>query len=357
MIRGISDEFYGFYGMRERIIYFDWLRVFATLAVVTIHVSAEPVWVNMYESPRFYWLSANFYESLTRASVPLFVMISGALMLGKGREISYRDFLFTKVNKIFLPLLLWSLIYYIYHVYRGDHEEFQFLQFIELFLTNGVSVHFWFMYMILGIYLTVPIIRIFIHNASKKDIEYFLALWLYASVIVKYMKFHYGFSLNLELYLVTNYVGYFILGYYLTNYTLTKKWRFLVYTGGIAGMAATFLLTYLDTKEAGGALQGFWYEYHSPNVLLSSIGVFVLAKHSIKRGLPTFLNEINKVSFGIYLVHMLVLDVLGNELFDRLQQNFHPMLSIPLIVLSAVLISTIITYTLSKIPILKRLVP
>ncbi|WP_226678997.1 acyltransferase [Mesobacillus jeotgali] len=357
MTRGISNGFYGLFGMRERVIFFDWLRIFATIAVVTIHVSAEPVWVNMYEAPRFYWLSANFYESLTRASVPLFVMISGALMLGKGKAISYRNFLSTKVNKIFLPLLLWSLIYYIYHVYRGDHEGFQILHFIKLFLTNGVSVHFWFMYMILGIYLTVPIIRIFIQNASKKDIEYFLILWLYASVIVKYMKFHNGFSFNLELYLVTNYIGYFILGYYLTNYSLAKKWRLLTYSGGLAGIVSTFLLTYLDTKEAGGALQAFWYEYHSPNVLLSSIGIFVLAKYSIKRGLPSFINEINKVSFGIYLVHMLVLDVFANEIFDRLQHNLHPLLSIPLIVLIAVIFSAIVTYTLSRIPILKRLVP
>ena len=67
--------------MKERLLYLDWLRMFATFMVVTIHVSAPYVGTPYYDAPTN-WLGANFYESISRASVPLFVMISGALLLG-----------------------------------------------------------------------------------------------------------------------------------------------------------------------------------------------------------------------------------------------------------------------------------
>jgi surface polysaccharide O-acyltransferase-like enzyme len=346
--------------MGQRLVYFDWLRVWATIAVVTIHVSAEIVWENLFSAPQSYWLSGNFYESLTRASVPIFVMISGALLLRGNTPVTYKSFLLKRVSKIFIPLFFWSFIYYTYDLYRGYHEGFSLVQFMKLFFTNGISVHFWFMYMILGLYLTTPIIKIFIQKASKKDIEYFLILWLYASVIVKYMKYHFGFSINLELYHVTNYVGYFVLGYYLTTFDLKRNWRIVGYAAGAIGLALTFLLTYFDTRNSNGALQAFWYEYHSPNVLLSAIGIFILAKYTFSSKvvkLPLFFDAINNVSFGIYLVHILVLDVFANEIFNKIEGHLHPFLSVPMSVLISVFISGVLTFILSKIPILKKLVP
>ena len=152
--------------MRERLWYLDWLRVVATFMVVTIHVSAGIIGINYHDAPTT-WLGANFYESLSRSSVPLFVMISGALLLGDQREISYSHFLSKRVSKIFIPLVSWSLIYYIYQVFDHWYPVFSVKQFISLFLTNGISVHFWFMYMILGIYLTTPIVKIFIQSCEE----------------------------------------------------------------------------------------------------------------------------------------------------------------------------------------------
>ena len=79
--------------MKERLVYLDWLRLFATFMVVTIHVSAPYVGIPYYDAPTS-WLGANFYEAISRASVPLFVMISGALLLSDGREVSYKAFLY-----------------------------------------------------------------------------------------------------------------------------------------------------------------------------------------------------------------------------------------------------------------------
>ena len=92
------------------------------------------------------------------------------------------------------------------------------------------------------------------------------------------MNYSFGFSFQIELFHVTNYVGYFVLGYYLSHYSLKKVGGKLALLSTLLGMAIIFFLTLSTTKNAGGTLQEYWYEYHSPGVLLSAIGMFLLFK-------------------------------------------------------------------------------
>ena len=117
--------------------------------------------------------------------------------------------------------------------------------------------------MIVGIYLITPLLKVFVKNA-KKEIEYFLILWLYASVVVNLVKYYYPINFNIELFYVTNYVGYFLLGYYLSNFDISKKWRNISYIGGFVGFISTFFITYFYTVKANGQLEQFWYGYFAP---------------------------------------------------------------------------------------------
>jgi surface polysaccharide O-acyltransferase-like enzyme len=346
--------------MKQRYYYLDWLRVIATVMVVAIHVTAWLVGTNLYKNPVSHWMTGNVFESISRASVPLFVMISGALLLGDHRELGYKAFLQKRISKIAIPLLGWSLIYYSYLVYRGDYfDGFSITQFIKLLISNGISTHLWFMYMILGIYLTTPLVKVFIRHAAKKDIQYFLVLWMFASVIVKFMKFVLGYSLNLELYFVTSYVGYFILGHYLAGIELKGRMKSLSFVMAFAGILSTFVLTYVYTKNAGGALQEYWYEYYSPTVVLASIGIFMFirAAGAGSKALPVIFNALSKVSFGVYLAHILVMQVFSNEIFNPIWDQFHPAIAAPINIVIVIILSGLGSYVLSKIPVLKKLVP
>ncbi len=339
-------------------MYFDWLRVYATIMVVTIHVAANYIGINYLEG-KTAWISANFYESLARSSVPLFVMISGALLLSSKQEINYPQFLKKRVSKILIPLVAWSFIYYCYQVFvRKWIEEFSFTEFITKFLNADISVHFWFMYMILGLYLTTPIIKVFIQNARRKDIEYFLLLWFYASVIVKFMKYHFDLAFNVELFHVTNYIGYFVLGYYLATFPMNVWWTRIGYAMALLGFSSTFFLTHYFTVAQEGVPQLFWYEYHAPSVLLAAAGVFLVFKHLFaKRKIGPVLNVANKLSFGIYLLHILVMFSLMNTRLMRIVDAQHPLLAIPAEVFIVIVISAAISYVISKIPVVKNLIP
>lgn len=96
-----------------RLVYMDWLRVLATIAVVTIHVSAG--YVSMLDASNVSrWMAGNFYDSFSRASVPIFVMISGALLLRGAKDSSIGEFLKKRASKVIIPFIGWSAIFYIY---------------------------------------------------------------------------------------------------------------------------------------------------------------------------------------------------------------------------------------------------
>ena len=343
--------------MRERLYYLDWMRIFATFMVVTIHVSAPIIGTPYYDAPTN-WLSANLYESISRASVPLFVMISGALLLGDQRDISYKAFLTKRVSKIFIPLVSWSFIYYLYQVIDHWYPTFSIKQFISMFLSDSISNHFWFMYMILGIYLTTPIIKIFITHAKKRDIKYFLILWFYVSFIVKIMMNYFGLSFHIELFHVTNYIGFYVLGYYLSHFDWKRIGGKMSVLMTCIGMSLTFFLTYYFTLRDEGIFHDFWYNYHTFGVLLSAIGIFIMCKHYLSNiKLGTLLNTFNSMSFGIYLVHILVMWIFADSVINPLQALFHPILSIPLTVIFVVIVSSALTFVISKIPIVGKLIP
>lgn len=348
----------GDYELKERVLYFDWLRVYATILVVTIHVASNYIGATISEGP-LAWQSANFYESIARSSVPLFVMISGALMLSNSKEVNYSFFLRKRVSKILIPLVLWSFIYYCYQVFiRQWIEEFSIIEFFKLFLNNEISVHFWFMYMILGLYFAAPIVKIFIQHARRKDIEYFLLLWIYASIVVEFTQFHFDLSFNIELFYVTKYIGYFVLGYYLATYPQNVWWTRIGYALALTGFVSTFFLTYYYTMNQEGVTQLFWYEYHSPNVVIAAIGVFLIFKHLFSpKKIGLILGTVNNLSFGIYLLHILVMFILLNTFVMRVIDNQHPLIAIPAEVLLVLLISGIISFVISKLPILKHLIP
>jgi surface polysaccharide O-acyltransferase-like enzyme len=127
-----------------RLIYLDWLRVLATFAVVAIHATAGYV-SNLLPGQEISWHIGNFFESLTRWAVPGFVMISGALLLNDKRELSFQEFFKKRTSKVFIPFIGWSFLFYLYGVYAGYFPT-SIIEGIKLFINNGITYHFWFLY-------------------------------------------------------------------------------------------------------------------------------------------------------------------------------------------------------------------
>lgn len=282
--------------------YISNLRNIATFAVVVLHVTAP--FVNQFNKISFAsWQLANLLDSMLRFSVPVFVMISGAILLDRSEPLNI--FLSKRLKRVFIPFLFWSLVYFIFS-YAGHFEILSVLEFSQLLiqkLSKGTYYHLWYVYMILGVYLFIPIIRKWAQNSTKQELQYFLFLWAITLFIntdvAKYIP-------SIEVLYFSKYLGYLVLGHYLDKYVETKSAKNSMYSlFFVLGIVLTLISTsYLSVTE--NKLNTTYYNYLSPNVCLMSIGIFLLGK-SCLHTTTKVLSSLDKYSYGIYLIHVLVL--------------------------------------------------
>lgn len=322
-----------------RILYLDVLRAIACLSVVMIHVSAEFV-VRGTAGPDF-WLGS-LLDALSRAGVPLFVMISGALMLDENYE-------FTK-QKWLKHIVGMTVFYLVWKVICG--------------LIGSPDYHLWFVPMIVGLYLIVPLLRLWVNEKNIRYVEYFLAL---SAILVFFVPqclglLGYAFGWtdvfnmaieDMDMQYTAGYTAYFILGWYLNrNVKREKAFRWLMLPG--------FILTYAGTAFASVFLKvdGYpFYENSTINVLMYSAAIFVLCKarfaqpERLSGWLTKPVRWIGKCSLGIYAVHLYVIARLMG-VFGGL----HCAVAMPLIFALAVIISALISMILRRIPLVRKIV-
>lgn len=154
---------------------------------------------------------------------------------------------------------------------------------------------------------------------------------------------------------VFGFTSYFILGFYLNKTEINKKKRLLIYILGVIGLALTVLLNWLASKNAGKSTETF-YGANSINVLLMSIAMFVWLKYNVKSNdkLNKIIIKLSKYSFGAFLVHIFILQVL--YAFGIQTTSFHPTLSVPAITIFTAIVSYLISMVLNKIPVIKKYV-
>ncbi len=342
----------------KRTMYFDILRIIACFAVIMIHLSSQ--WFNILSLETKSWMALNIYNSIARFAVPVFVMISGALFLNPEKEIELPVLLKKNVLRIAVAFVFWSAVYSLVDRLQGVRMR----DVAFGFITGGL--HLWFLYLIAGLYLIVPLLRKL--TESEKLTKYFLLLWFIFSVLittaeagVSYFKSYFPHWIDVikeaaNLNFVTGFVGYYILGHYLHQKEISKKERGVIYVLGIIGAAATALFTYLFSRRTG-ALDMSFYDLHSLGVMLEATALFVFCKYHAPKNKNNALHKLIQTasvcSFGIYLVHLLVIQFVPKILPFAL--NMRPLaVTIPLFAVAVFLISFLISFILNKIPLVNR---
>ena len=330
--------------MKEKLIWLDNLRVISTIAVIILHVSA-PILYKYGEISEVIWNTGNFYDGMVRFCVPVFFMLSGALLLSKDYELSY--FLKKRFWRIIPPLIFWSLIYIFYDYVLVGEKSFTLISSIKMIIRNifyGSKIHLWFVYTLLGLYLFIPILRKWIKNSNNNEILYFLIIWF--ATIIYSLPYFKTYLPNIPLTNFSGYIGYLVLGYYLSNLTIRNKYMPIIFI--IIGIGITIYGTYYLTHKNNEFSQ-YFYGYLTPNVLLSSIGVFLILKNfTIKNNaIKKLILFLSNQSFGIYLVHILTLTLLSKIGINW--QFANPIISIPITTIICILISSLIIYLLRKV--------
>jgi surface polysaccharide O-acyltransferase-like enzyme len=347
----------------ERIASADALRVCAIAMVVVLH-SAASLLYDFSRIPPSWWWTANVIDSLVRPCVPLFVMVSGMLLLEPRREESLRMFAEKRAKRVLLPLLSWSLVYWGWNTY-AHHISSSLGAFGAALIRGSVYYHLGFLYMLLGLYLATPILRIYVRHASPANIKYFLLLWFGAASAAPLCLRFLHVEVGLQFVVATGFVGYFLLGHVLREKVLTRRQAIGALGILTAFTAATAIGTYFLTVRAGGNLDETFFDYLSPNVVAMSLAVFMLVKSLPHKSSALVESSISNravrrlslLSFGIYLVHPIVLEVLSSRTLglNLSASSIHPLFGIPITAAATLAISAVVVMLLGCIPLLRQL--
>ena len=159
------------------------------------------------------WWAADVYHALAIWAVPVFVMISGALLLDPRRPYSASDFLARRAGRILVPLVFWSAVYLGVRLYRGQVNAAQAL--VDL-IFGMPSAHLWYLFMAAGLYLVTPPLRAFVVSASRSEARYATTLALAVGMTANLTGYFLGLPSPLAVFLFVPFVGYYLLGYTLS---------------------------------------------------------------------------------------------------------------------------------------------
>jgi len=347
--------------VENRHAWIDLLRVVAIFQVILIHVSFPILFKS--ELPQSYLLAANFYEAFSRAGVPIFFMISGYLLLG--RKESTIDFLRKRFIRVGIPALVWTVTYLIWQqeAYRdGSMGLFRIgLSMVKAIFGGHIEIHLWFIYVLLGLYLIIPILRVLV-SASPDILKYFLVLWLIANPFFSLLGRLSGETVDqsLRLLLVEGYAGYMIIGYMLGQWSLSKRSAAISAVLFIASAFAIFTGTNYLTAQSG-SLDSFLYNYLGFPIIIMSASMFLFFKwlgNLFDQRNTLFVRRVADTTFGIYLIHIFVIDGLrkgwfGFSLYSWMGPSSH---MIPLTGLAVFVFSFIVVFAIKRLPILKYIV-
>lgn len=285
----------------SRIANYDAMRVLGALAVVCVHVASEIVLKHGTVSAGD-WVPAVFAVALCSWAVPVFVMITGAFVLPACHSLSPIEFYSRKLPPLLLIVLCWSAIYLAFAM--ASRPELDVKDALKLILRGEPYYHLWYVYMLLGLSLSLPFLARLVHTLPRR---YYLVL-LAACFIVSSAE-ALGETAPEQIFAgsFAPFVTYCLLGDYLKRYPLqiSPKLSALVF---VISVALTALAVIALAPQIGTHAWRLSFNAFAPNVVLISVAFFTFFQ-SID--VPLLWSKLARYTLGCYLIHVLVLESLG----------------------------------------------
>lgn len=343
---------------QERMLHLDLLRILACFSVVLLHSSAQ-YWYGLPLTDKN-WLVINTYDALVRFGVPIFVMISGSLFLSPGKTIDLKRLYCHNILRLAILYIVWSAIYGLYDCICSDQAAISINEML-LEVYSG-RYHLWYLPMIIGLYMLLPLFRGWLRNASRKDVQYFLVLFLLFKIIrytLLALKPSELATFLLDIFGagdILSYPGYFILGYYMTNYKIDRRWHKWIYAGGLLGAVANAGLSYFKSLRQGSP-NGEVFDSFSLFTFLIVIALFLFSIEKVSQWKfnavqQRIIHELSQCTLGIYLMHLLCMEYLASKGIDSM--ILPPIAGVPLFAALCFLICFFCTALLRRIPFVGR---
>ena len=316
-----------------RVVFLDYLRLIACFMVILVHC-IEPFYLGgegtlIKDVSDAVWCTV--LDSALRAAVPLFVIASSYLLFPLKYDTA--TFFRKRFVRVCIPLVIWSLLYALIPYY-GSAEGFDRDANLGRLLLNfnPHSGHLWFIYMLLGVYLAMPLLSPWAEKVSKRGEELFLGIWAFTTLIPFLRQAAAAVTGSPELWgeanwneygifqYVSGFIGYMVLGHYFRKYVPEMSWKKTLavavplWIGGYALIAGWFWMTMPRDFPVEGPvsiavkMETSW-QFCSTGVAMTSVAYFMLIRKLTCSG--SFYRKAvlpgAGISYGVYLMHMFVL--------------------------------------------------
>lgn len=353
---------------RIRIDYLDDLKMLAIFGIILIHVAI--LWPDA--QIQGHNLSV-FFSVIGRFGVPVFLMITGALFLGRGIP-SIPQFYKNRIIRVILPYILWILVFTLLTFYIWKISDIN-IGTVRLFLDTFLNNIGWYTWMIIGVILAIPFINEFIIHRKFEEVKYWIIIIIFASIFYQICIF-FNQTTFLDLRFFCGPLAYILLGYYFSR----KEFNISPNKMILICLVLFILMTVLKNKEVLSTnithmivnTMDMKLTSHldlSPIQLVQSVSIFLLFKniHASTKGfglkikkflklkpIRSFILSTSKSSYGMYLAHITVLVLI--PMFFRALQFTGSQTFFVVIILSILtfLITWIAVLILGKIPVLDK---
>ena len=357
----------------NRKYYVDLLKTMAIFGVMVIHVWS----IGNYEIGSDYYFMSLIWGSITHSSVPIFLMVSGMLMLDPKKKVPISRLYFHNILRIVIALAVWTIAYKVYHYYvpevlggttlaaqaveENGGVALTFWQNVGEILKQDDEFHLYFMYIILLVYLFLPVTRIVTAKASRSGLEYFLILWFILGIVYPTVTIYKPFDEvegileQWQINMTYAAIGYTVLGYYLSKYPISKITSVILV---LLGFAITFLGTYSLSLE-NETVDMHYIEGMTVGTACIASGIcgFVVSISNDKLSKLRYITTpFSKSALCIYMCHLIVLYVLNLYGMLDVFNSWAPIASIPVISLILMVLSFVVYLVLSCIPVLRKVI-
>lgn len=309
----------------KRVVFLDYIRVFACFLVMIVHASEcyyvspnatpdNPIAFINNETDRL-WVS--LYDGFSRIAVPLFMIVSAFLLAPANKEQTSWIFYKRRFKRILPPFFIFMVLYSTLPYLWGQLDYSTSINDLSRIILNFPTLagHLWFIYPLISLYLFIPVISPWLEKASRKEELFFIVLFLLSSCM-PYLKLYFGniwgqcsWNEFHALWYFSGYLGYLVIAHYIRVHLKWGKHKriFIGTTMAFIGALFTILSFYLQaipgvehyipTLEIGWA-------FCSINCVIFTIGSFLLFSCIKREKTPVVIEELSKLSYGMYLAHM-----------------------------------------------------
>ena len=296
--------------LKKRKVYYDFLRILAILCIIFNHTDNRGYYLyaltDKITVKYFYYM----FSALIAMGVPIFFMISGALLLGK--EESFQKICRHRVARILLVIVIFSMVQYLFQVCTGKAEGVHLGYFIGHVLSGDIIIPYWFLYQYLMFLLILPFLRMLVKAMKPKHYLYLLGLYLLIDGVLAVALSFYG--LNVDKYdqpMFSRIIIWPLLGYYMENLLLQKYYRMkYVFAGCACSFIALFVIAYMSARRGLTIDQFTDYDkglYTCSLTAIYAVTFFYLAKYFFQKvkiplKLYRLITVLGGATFGVYLM-------------------------------------------------------